>query len=281
MPKKLSISMAVIVLWAASLACGQTTTVPTVDPNAASTAIVETMNAINALATPTQTLEAPSPTPPTSTDTPIASVTPEGAAVSTLPDVYVTVSVDTWCRLGPGAEYEKVGILLVGEIAEVLGRDAFGQFWYIRNPDIGPEFCWISAEYATAEGNVLSIVAQPPPANLSSDVEVEYLGMGKCSDKWWSDLRIRNNSSVAFKSINLVIGDGITTRSMLVDAFPFADGCAAPTSVSTLNPDTSVRISTPEFAYSLAGADISVSITICTDVGMRGTCVSKTLAYIP
>jgi hypothetical protein len=189
--------------------------------------------------------------------------------------------VDTWCRLGPGVEYEKAGILPVGEIAEVLGRDAFGQFWYIRNPDIGAEFCWISAKYATAEGNVLSIIAQPPPADLSSDVEVTYLGMGKCSNAWWSDLRIRNTSTASFKSISLVIGDGVTTRSMQVDAFPFTDGCAGSTSVDTLRSDASVRVSTPEFTYSLAGADISVSITICSEAGMRGTCVSKTLAYIP
>ena len=193
----------------------------------------------------------------------------------------VSVSVDTFCRLGPGKEYEKVGILLVGETTEVLGRDAFGMFWYVRNPDVGPQFCWISAQYATVDGNVLSIIAQPPPANLASDVEVSYLGMGKCSNAWWSDLRIRNNSSVTFKSINVVIGDGVTntTRSTVLNGFPFTDGCAAPTSVDTLGPDGSVRISTPEFTYNLAGAELSVAITICTDLNMRGTCVSKTLAY--
>jgi hypothetical protein len=193
--------------------------------------------------------------------------------------VYVTVSVDTFCRLGPGREYEKAGILLVGEVAEVRGRDAFNQFWYIRNPDIGAEFCWISAEYATVEGNVLSIVAQPPSANLASEVEVAYLAMGKCSNAWWSDLRITNQSTVTFKSISLVIGDGITTRSMVLNLFPFADGCAAPTSVETLDPGSSVRISSPDFSYSLVGAELSVTITLCTDINMNGTCVSKSLSY--
>lgn len=281
MPKKSSVSLAVIVLWLASLACGQSIAVPTVDPNAASTAIAQTIIAIQAQASPTQIVA--SATPEALTATPIPSLTPEGIGLPTLPTVYVTVSVDTFCRLGPGKEYEKAGILLVGEVAEVVGRDAFNLFWYIRNPDIGAEFCWISGQYATVEGNVLSIVAQPPAADLSSDVEVTYLGMGKCSNAWWSDLRIRNQSNATFKSISLVIGDGVTntTRSMVVDAFPFTDGCAAPTSVDSLSPGASVRISTPEFTYSLAGAEISVSITICTDVGMRGTCVSKTLAYIP
>lgn len=281
MPKKSSTSVAVIVLWLASLACGQSVTVPTLDPNAASTAIAQTMIAIQAQASPTQI--AVSATPEASTVTPPPSLTPESIGLPTLPAVYVTVSVDTFCRLGPGKEYEKAGILLVGEVAEVIGRDAFNLFWYIRNPDIGVEFCWISGQYATVEGNVLSIVAQPPSANLASEVEVTYLGMGKCSNAWWSDLRIRNTGNVTFKSISLVIGDGGTniTRSMMLSGFPFTDGCAPPTSVETLGPDASVRVSTPQFTYNLAGAEISVAITICTDLDMRGTCVSKALAYTP
>lgn len=283
MSKKSSISMAVIVLWAASLACGQGTTVPTVDPNAASTAIVETMNALNALATPTQTLEAPSPTPQSSTDTPIVSLTPEGAAVSTLPDVYVTVSVDTFCRLGPGREYERVGILLVGEIAEVLGRDTFGQFWYIRNPDIGPEFCWISGQYATVEGNVLSVLAQPPPSSLASNVEFAYGGLGKCLARWWVNIQIENRGSSTFKSVSLIVIDGVTSvsRSFTSNGFPFTDRCASPTSVGTLGPDRTVTISSPEYPYNIVGDEMTVSVTLCTEVDLNGTCVSDRLVFTP
>ena len=285
MPKKLPIFLSIVLLSAATLACVQSANIPpTLDPNAASTAIAATINAIQTLSSPTQS-PVPSPTLDASTATPIVSPTTEGTEAAALPAVYVTVSVDTWCRLGPGAEYEKAGILLVGEIGEVLGRDAFGQFWYIRNPDIGVEFCWISAEYATVEGNVLSIVAQPPPADLSSDVELTYTGLGKCSNSntWWVDMRISNQSNISFNSINLIAGDGATNifRSMNSNGFPFTDGCASPTSEDTLNPGSSVRISSPEFTYDLNGADISVSLTICTEINMGGTCVSKTLAFVP
>ncbi len=278
--------LSMVLLGTATLACVQSANAPTLDPNAASTAIAQTISAIQTLSTPTQS-PVPSSTLESFTATPIPSLTPEviGTEAAALPAVYVTVSVDTWCRLGPGAEYEKAGILLVGEIAEVLGRDAFGQFWYIQNPDIGAQFCWISAEYATVEGNVLSIIAQPAPADLSSDVELTYTGIGKCpsSSAWWLDMRLRNLSTVGFKSINLIVGDGVTNifRSMNLNTFPFTDGCASPTSVDTLNSGGSVRISSPEFSYDLAGAEISVSMTICTEIDMRGTCVSKTLAFTP
>ena len=282
MPKKPPVFLSIVLLGAATLACVQSVNVPTVDPNAASTAIAQTISAIQTLSTPTQS-PVPSPTLEALTETPIASFTPEGIPAAALPDVYVTVSVDTWCRLGPGAEYEKVGYLAAGEIAEVVGRDAFGQFWYIRNPDIGVQFCWITAQYATVEGNVLSIIAAPPQADMSSDIELAYTGLGKCpsTSKWWVDLQIRNQTSVGFRAINLVVGDGITTRSMNLNTFPFTDGCASPTSVDTLNAGSSVRISSPDFNYDLNGADISVSMTICTEINMRGTCVSKTLSFVP
>src|SRR5262245_61464111 len=131
MPKKPPIFLSIVLLGAATLACVQSANVPTLDPNAASTAIAQTISAIQTLSTPTQS-PVPSSTLDPSTVTPIPSLTPEGTDAAALPTVYVTVSVDTWCRLGPGTEYEKAGILLVGEIGEVVGRDAFGQFWYIR-----------------------------------------------------------------------------------------------------------------------------------------------------
>ena len=73
MPKKSSISVAVIVLWLASLACGQSVTVPTVDPNAAGTAIAQTIVALQGTATPTPSPAAVSSSTPevSPTDTPV------------------------------------------------------------------------------------------------------------------------------------------------------------------------------------------------------------------
>jgi hypothetical protein len=283
MPKKSSIVVSIVMLWAASLACGQSVNVPTVDPNAASTAIAETIVALEAQFTPTFTPVASSPTAEASTATPDTSLTPEATEAAGLPAVYVTVSVDTFCRLGTGKEYEKVGILLVGETAEVVGREAFGQFWYIRNPDVGPEYCWISAEYATVEGNVLSLFAQPPPSNLSSDVDFGYGGLGKCRDRWWVNVQIRNRSSSTFKSISLIVIDGTinVSRSMSVNGFPFTDRCASPTSVGTLDPDSTVTISSPEYPYNIVGEEMTVSVTLCTDVNLQGTCVADKLAFTP
>ena len=47
----------------------------------------------------------------------------------------ISVSVPTNCRSGPGKAYPIEGALLVGEVAQVLGDDPTGNYWYIPNPD--------------------------------------------------------------------------------------------------------------------------------------------------
>lgn len=99
------------------------------------------------LATPTITLT------PTDTSTPTPSVP------------MVSVSLNTNCRFGPGSIYDYLGALLVGETAEIVGRDPSGDYWYIRNPDNPSGFCWLWGEYAKPVGNFGSVpILTPPPS---------------------------------------------------------------------------------------------------------------------
>lgn len=280
MPRKYPIPASISLLWLASLACGQTANIPTLDPNAAQTAIVETMMAIQATGS---AIPAGATTPtldlPTVTASP--SFTPEPTGTSTVP--MISVTVDTFCRLGPGKEYEKVGILLVGETTEIVGRDAFGQFWYVRNPDVAPEFCWMSGEYAIITGNYLALLVQTPPAAQGLDFEATYRGQGQCSGEFWSDIRLRNLSRGTFKSINLVAKDTDTNtvRSFAGNEFSFSDGCAAPTAVESIVAEGTVMISTPAFSYNLNARNMSVSITLCSEANLTGNCITKTITYVP
>jgi len=51
---------------------------------------------------------------------------------------HVSVSVETNCRSGPGSAYAILGILKVGETAEVVGRSVFNDNWIIKLPPIHP-----------------------------------------------------------------------------------------------------------------------------------------------
>lgn len=275
--KKSPIILSIIVLWLASLACGGTGTVPTLDPNAAQTAIVETMVAIQ-LTESAIPVGAITPTLQLPTATASPTFTPEPTGTPTVPTI--TVTVDTNCRTGPGKEYERVGILLVGETTEIVGRDAFGQYWYVRNPDVGAEFCWMSGEYAIISGNTLALLVQ----NLQGmDFTAEYRGQGQCSGEFWSDIRLTNLSRGTFKSINLVATDKETgdVRSYSGNEFSFRDGCAPVSGTSSIAAESSVMISTPAFAYNLNAHNMSVSITLCAEANLTGQCVTKIITYTP
>jgi len=50
----------------------------------------------------------------------------------------VTVSQNTNCRSGPSTQYNIVGSLLIGQTAEVVGKSAFANnYWVIKNSDGG------------------------------------------------------------------------------------------------------------------------------------------------
>jgi len=279
MPKKHPILGSVILLWIASLACNQSGTVLPPDPNAAQTAIVETINAIQTEATAignpvdaTPTLELPTAAP---------SVSPAPESTSTPDAPQISVSFDTFCRVGPGKDYEKVGILLVGETTEVVGRDGAGEFWYVRNPDVGAEFCWMSGEYAEISGNVLILLVVTPPVAPATDFSATYRWLGQCSTNWWVNIRLQNLSGVVFKSMNLVVRDitSNTVRTQAANNFTNTDGCSAPETVESLIQGGGLLISSPEFGYNLDGHNLSVDITLCSDVNLGGGCLTKTITF--
>lgn len=74
----------------------------------------------------------------------------------------VTAGVNANCRGGPGIEYDVLELLLTGQIAEAVGRNAAGDWWQVRLGDENQ--CWVSAQ--TVEVNfgagALPLVAAPP-----------------------------------------------------------------------------------------------------------------------
>jgi hypothetical protein len=78
--------------------------------------------------------------------------------------VTVGVSANTWCSKGPGLVYDKVFIFYVGQTAEVIGREEFGQYWLIKKPDNPAITCWLWGKYATIIGGASKLpLVTPPP----------------------------------------------------------------------------------------------------------------------
>jgi hypothetical protein len=277
------------VLLIVSLACVLPGTA-TPDPNFINTAIAQTIAAGVTQAAPSNVtiiLESPTTTqtftPELPTLSPTVTSTPTLAFTSTPLVPLISVSVATNCRVGPGRQYDRVGALLVGEIAEVYGRDPTGAYWYIRNPDSGPEFCWLWGEYATLVGNIgaLSVYTPPPTPTPAPDFEAIYVGRDTCTGGWWVEFELENTGGIQFKSIALTVRDVNTNivLSMYADGFTDRDGCSTSVTRDNLNPGDTRIVSSPSFAYDPAGHEIRATITACSSLGQTGICISKVINF--
>jgi hypothetical protein len=285
-PILLSVTVFVIV----SLACAVTNVpAPTEDINSLGTAVMATM-----VSAATQTALAVIPvdivdtatTMPTFTPmfTPTVTLTPSQVFTPTPAVPLVSVSVATNCRVGPGKVYDRVGALMVGEVAEVVGRNEAGNYWYIRNPRQSNGLCWLWGEYATVTGNFTSLpVYTPPPTPTPmAAFQAAYDGLESCTG-WWVDIEVANTGGIAFESMSLTIGDTTSDVVMTayVDEFTDLDGCFDSSSRESLNPGSTRTVSAPAFTYDPRGHRLRAILTLCSRDGLNGTCVTREIAFTP
>jgi hypothetical protein len=208
----------------------------------------------------------------------------------------ISVSVPTNCRNGPGKVYRMEGALLVGETAQVYGRESTGRYWYIRNPESGSEYCWIWGEYATITGNSAFLpVYTPPPTPTSTltptptftptpspDFEAAYSSLDTCVG-WWIEIKLQNTGSIPFKSMGITIKDTDTdiVIANYVDGFTDINGCLSSTSRDTLGPGKTYVVSAPAFNYDPSGHKLRAMIILCSDIGQSGICVTRTINFKP
>lgn len=77
--------------------------------------------------------------------------------------VTLKVSVNTYCRTGPGKAYDIVTILKSGNLVDVVARNSQETYWVIKNPS-GSGTCWVWGHYAQVFGPVADLpIWSPPP----------------------------------------------------------------------------------------------------------------------
>jgi hypothetical protein len=267
--------------------------VATPDPNLIGTLIAQTMAAYTPTSDPGIPVtgdESPTPTmtpSPTATPTAISLVT---STVSIPPGaVQISVSVPTNCRVGPGIAYARVGALRVGEVAEVVGRHADRNYWVIRQPGNAAATCWLWGQYATVVGDtsLLPVFTPPPPpptATPAPAFDVAYEGLESCTGTgWWVELGLENIGGITFRSITFTIEDRDADVSLTqrVDGFINRDGCNETETRETLAPGESSTVSSPVLTANPTGHRLRATITLCSNTGQSGTCVTQTVNMTP
>jgi hypothetical protein len=271
------------------------TTMPRYNLNAGDTQVAQI---INAALTQTSQAQLPTPAPiilpsltatspfvpPPSTPIPSATLPPPIIFTSTPAVPQIWVSMDTNCRVGPGKVYDRVGYLLVGQVSEIYGRNPNGNYWYIRNPNQNTAYCWLWGEYASVSGNIaaLPIFTPPPTPTPMPNFDVYYNNLDSCTN-WWVDLRLENTGGMGFTSMTLTLRDIDTdmTQTLYAEDFTDINGCSETNIKDSLSPGVKRIVSSPAFSYDLGGHDLRATVTLCSNSGQSGTCLTKVIEFTP
>jgi hypothetical protein len=232
--------------------------------------------------TPTPSI---SPTP-SFTPTPRATLTPEFPMVS--------VSVETNCRSGPGSAYGALGILRVGQTAQVVGRYVYNtgtpgnDYWIIKLPSDPTVTCWVWGMYATVVGNTAGLPAinPPPTPTPAGSFTVNYTGTTTCAPDFFFRFNITNNGSITWQSIKITITDNTAPATFIhsLDSFRGYIGCVVDLDQSDLMPGEGGPVSNynpGQLGYNPAGHSFTAVFRICSENGLAGTCLEKTLTFNP
>ncbi|MBI4730967.1 MAG: hypothetical protein HY781_02370 [Chloroflexi bacterium] len=263
------------------------TNTPTTDPQALiNQAVAETMAAQTQIALSVQqTLAAMVTDTLQFTFTPSVTLTPS-LTPSTTPSLtpetpHVSVTVDTNCRTGPGTVYDKLGVLLVGQSAEVVGRSHNSDNWIIKLPSNPAITCWLWAYYATVTGNTsgLPVYPTPPTPTPAISFTVAYFSTEFCGGFWGIELQITNTGIITWESNRITATDLVTSETKTVDrnSFPNLSGCVVASADDNLEPGEIGITTTAGFSANPASHNMTATIRVCSLDGLAGTCLDKTI----
>jgi len=233
-----------------------------------------------------QTMTAMAPVAPPATDTPANTPTPQPTATPSTPTL--TVSIATNCRTGPGQVYPIVGSINPGDTAEIVGRSNSGEYWIVREPGSPTTICWAWGQNATVTGNTsaLPVFTPPPTPTPTVTFNVSYVGLATCGGLYAFRFQVSNTGSLTWESIRIFITDNTSASTFThqLDAFRDYPSCI----LGDLNQDLmpgetggAANVSPGHLPYDPTGHSITATITVCSENGMAGTCLSRTLDFIP
>jgi uncharacterized protein YgiM (DUF1202 family) len=261
----------------------QATTVPVSTQVAQMVAGTETAQAELAIQA-TASLAALSTNTPQFTFTPSIIPTLTFTFTPTVP--MVSVSVATNCRSGPGNQYSILGVLVTGQSAQVVGQNTQIGYWIIQLPSAAGT-CWLWSQYATATGNTsgLPLVSPPPTPTPTGSFKLTYSSYQTCSSGYGIKFQISNDGGITWESNQVTATDAnaSATETASYDTFPNykSSDCSLISSVMKLDPGQSGTTSVFGFPGLPTGHHFTATIKVCSQDGLMGICMEKTISFVP
>ena len=227
-------------------------------------------------------------------DTATITVTPTITLTPTPEGVFLVLSADTHCRKGaPFMAFPIVVTVKAGEKVKVLSRNPENDSYYVVNPYDSNSKCWLYGKYATLSGDTASLPIStmqatptftPTPTPIP-DFSVSYVGIEHCGIHWSFKLFVKNTSNNIWQSIQISGTDTVTgvVINQSSNAFTEYSGCIAGLAQGDLtNGESSYVLHTSDpFNYDPTGHLINITVRMCTQDNLLGTCVAKNLSFTP
>ena len=236
-------------------------------------------------------------TPPTSTEMVIAftsTPTPSPSPTNTLTltptptqaSPMLDVTANTHCRTGPGSTYVSLGVLLVGEEAEVLAQSTVENYWYIQLPDKPDQPCWLSGEYARIEGdtNLLPVLTPIPSPTPEVGFDLFLNSFQSCGPTYYVVFSVQNTGASTFMTGNIEIVEyksKATLYGPTFQRFPFAHfvtPVCPPDHDNELLPGQILYIHVPIDPVP-HGKTARGTVKLCTGDYQGGDCVTKEIYF--
>jgi hypothetical protein len=230
--------------------------------------------------------------------TPGSEETPTPQVTNTPLPPMASVSVQTNCRNGPGSEYDVLGIMNVGETAEVVGKSLYADNWVIKLPSNPAITCTIWGQYATVIGDTAALpVINPPPtptggfvvippntlAPSTGDFQFIYQSYWDCSGYSLVVFNLKNAGSLTWESNQVNTTDLVTSTTLTNNRndFPNTFNCASISAVdNSLGAGQSGAVISASIPGNPTGHNFSATIQLCSGEGLTGFCLDKTISFI-
>ncbi|MEW5869391.1 MAG: hypothetical protein AB1894_08955 [Chloroflexota bacterium] len=266
---------------------------PVKDLSAINTAAAQTIQAETAKQTATaQTPPASTVAPgaPTDTTSPILLPTPSATIESLAPsdtpapisgNPTITADIETNCRTGPSKDYPRVGYILPGQQAAVVGRNSSNTWWYIENLKKPGEYCWVWGESTVVTGNtsLLPIITPPPlptPIPVGPSFQAQFWKIRNCGGSPAAIFQIYNNGDTPFISMILTIKDqtlGAVVFGPDLANSPFTSSPVCPPGGSIILPGETKYVGGDVGFTPIVGDNGRATIVLCTEGNASGDCV--------
>jgi len=175
---------------------------------------------------------------------------------------------------------------MVGQTAEVVGQNPVSGSGIIKLASAGPTV-WLSTLYATVTGNTagLPVVNPPPSPTPPGSFTLAYASTQTCPSGYGIKFLITNNGSITWESNKVSVTNlsSNVTKTAQYDTFPnySSADCSLLSADDNLAPGENGTTSVFGFASSPAGHNFSATVRLCSQNGLAGVCLEKTITFTP